>query len=319
MPAKQNKEDSAMVLIRSMFAVILVVCSPGTSAQPIATSFVSDGVDIPAFLQRTGDGEPRAVVINLHGNPGARIRAESALATHLSTQGVDTFWFNYRGIWGNPGSYSLTNGIGDLRAAIDFLKGADARKRFGLGNAPIILTGYSFGSAVALLGAAADDRVAGVVAYAPCDLGYFGQELANPQSRIKKFIDEGIEGIFGPKGPVPGGGPAFTGDLITNLQSNAFPRIAPALQKKALLFLAGRDDVVCPVEDHFFPLYRALRSAQHPQLDAHILNTGHAFDRATATTLNQMTAAWILQSFPSHPTKGAAIDSPERPPKLPRP
>ena len=299
-----------MVLVRSIFAAILAICSTVAAAQPTATSFVSGGVDIPAFLQRAGDGEPRAVVINLHGNPGGRIRAESALATNLAKQGVDTFWFNYRGLWWNQGSYSLTNAIGDARAAIDFLKSANAKKKFGLGDAPIILAGYSFGSAVALLGAAADDRVAGVVAFAPCDHGYFGQELAKPQSRIKRFLDDVVEDIFGPEGPVPGGGPAFVADLIASKQSYGFPRNAPALQKKALLFLAGRDDVVCPVEDHFFPLYRTLRDAQHPRLGAHIFNTGHGFDGATAATRNQMTADWILQTFPSRPTKGAAIDTP---------
>ena len=206
-----------MALVRSIFAAILAICSTVAAAQPTATSFVSGGVDIPAFLQRAGDGEPRAVVINLHGNPGGRIRAESALATNLAKQGVDTFWFNYRGLWGNQGSYSLTNAIGDARAAIDFLKSANAKKKFSLGDAPIILAGYSFGSAAALLGAAADDRVAGVVAFAPCDHGYFGQELAKPQSRIKRFLDDVVEDILDPRAPCPEAGQRLS---LTSSQAN---------------------------------------------------------------------------------------------------
>ena len=298
-----------MVFARVVFNLILTFLAVTVSAQPVATSFRSGGVEIPAFLQRTEEAEPRAIVINLHGNPGGKIRAESPLATVLAKEGVVTFWFNYRGIWGNQGTYSLLNSIGDARAAIDFLKSAEAKQRFGLGDAPIVLFGYSMGSAIALLGAADNDSVAGVVALAPCDHGYFGRELGDPKSRIKQFLDEAREALFGPNGPVPGGGPAFNEDLIANHQGYDFPRNASALQKTALLLLPALGDGTCPIEDHFLPLYRALRIAKHPRLDAFGLNSGHGLDSASASTMRQMTADWIVRTFPSAQSKAATRES----------
>jgi pimeloyl-ACP methyl ester carboxylesterase len=272
------------------------------TAQPVATSFRSNGVDIPAFLQRQSAGELRAVVINLAGNPGARILPELSLATSLAKHGVATFWFNYSGIWGNQGTYSLSNSVADLRAAVDYLTSPDAKHRLGLGDVPIVLFGYSMGSAVAIAGAGGDDRVAGVVALAPCDHGYFGQELANPNTRLKPFFEAAADGVFGPKGAVPGGWPAFSGDLVANQSKFSFPRNAAALQSKALLIFAALDDTTCPLEDHFFPLYRTLRGAEHSRLQAHVLNTGHGLDERNGLSMRQLTADWIVQSFPGKPS-----------------
>lgn len=307
-----------MLFTRLIPAIFFTACSLVVTAQPVATSFRSSGVDIPAFLQRQSEGELRAVVINLHGNPGGRIRPELPLATSLAKHGVATFWFNYSGIWGNQGTYSFSNSVADLRAAVDYLKSPDAKHRLGLGEVPIVLFGYSMGSAVAIVGAGGDDRVAGVVALAPCDHGYFGQEFANPQTRLKPFFEAAADGIFGPKGAVPGGWPAFSGDLVANHPKISFPRNAAALQSKALLIFAALDDTTCPLEDHFFPLYRTLRGAQHSRLQAHVLNTGHGFDGPNALSMRQMTADWIVRSFPGGPAKAAEGKASESSPQQPR-
>lgn len=300
-----------MLFTRLIPAIFFTAYSLVVTAQPIATSFRSSGVDIPAFLQRQSEGELRAVVINLHGNPGGRIRPELLLATSLAKHGAATFWFNYSGIWGNQGTYSFSNSLADLRAAVDYLKSPDAKQHLGLGDVPIVLFGYSMGSAVALVGAAADDRVAGVVALAPCDHGYFGQEFANPQTRLKPLFDSVVVDIFGPKGAVPGGWPVFSGDLVANHPKNGFPQNAQALQSKALLIFAALDDTTCPLEDHFFPLYRTLRSAQHSRLQAHVLNTRHGLDAPTALSMRQITSDWIVRSFPSGAVKAAEEKTPQ--------
>lgn len=291
--------------------ILLSACSVVVAAQPVATSFRSNGVDIPAFLQPQSEGALRAVVINLHGNPGGRIRPELPLATSLAQHGVATFWFNYSGIWGNQGDYSFSSSVADLRAAVDFLRSADAKDRLGLGEAPIVLFGYSMGSAVAIVGAAGDDRVAGVVALAPCDHGYFGQELADPQTRLKLFFEDAADSIFGSNGAVPGGWPTFSGDLVASHPKIGFPRNAAALQSKALLIFAALDDTTCPLEDHFLPLYRTLRGIKHSRLQAHVLNTGHGFDGPNASSMRQMTADWIVRSFPGGSEKAAEAKASE--------
>lgn len=307
-----------MVFIRLIPATLFAVYSVVASAQPVATSFRSSGVDLPAFLHRHSEGQLRAVVINLHSNPGGPIRPELPLATTLAKHGVATFWFNYRGIWGNQGTYSFSNSVADLRAAVDYLTSPDTNLRLGLGAVPIVLFGYSMGNAVALVGAAGDDRVAGVVALAPCDHGYFGREIANPQTRLKPLFEAVADGIFGPKGAVPGGWPVFSADLVANHPKIGFPRNAPALQSKALLIFAALDDATCPLEDHFFPLYRTLRDAKHSRLEAHVLNTGHGLDAPSALSMRQATADWIVRSFPGGPAKAAEVKTLESSRQQPR-
>ena len=67
------------------------------------------------------------------------------------------------------------------------------------------LFGYSFGTAVALNGGHDDDRVAAIATLVPCDHGYFGAELADPESLLRDFLDAVTEALFGEGGPGPGG------------------------------------------------------------------------------------------------------------------
>jgi uncharacterized protein len=307
-----------MFFTRIIPAVLLGVYSLTVGAQPVTTSFRSNGVDLPAFLQRHSEGELRAVVVNLHGNPGGPIRPELPLATVLAKHGVASFWFNYSGIWGNPGTYTFSNSVADLRAAVDYLRSSAAKSRFDLGETPIVLFGYSMGSAVALVGAGGDDRVAGVIALAPCDHGYFGRELANPQTHLKPFFEAVGDAIFGPNGAVPGGWPVFSADLVSNHPKIGFPQNAQALQNKALLIFGALDDETCPLEEHFFPLYRTLRGAQHSRLQAQVLNTGHGLDGPTALLMRQVTADWIVRSFPGGAVKGAEGRASESSTRQPR-
>ncbi len=287
-----------MSATRWLIALIFLSFTVPAAAQPHSVTFQSSGIEIPAFLQKTTDAEPRALVVYLHGNPGGRIAATSPLANILAAKGIDTFWFNYRGLWGNGGAFSLASSRSDLRAAIDYLRNPATKARFRLGDAPIVLIGYSFGSSIALLEGADDDRIAGVVAYAPCDHGVFGGEIANPQSKNRDFLDEMLEDLFGPSGPIPGGRAAFVDDLVANQQAYRLPEHAVGLRNKALLLLVGRDDDVCWPENHFFPMYRTLRTAQHPRLEASILNAGHGLGEVGPTVRHEMAADWIARTFP---------------------
>ncbi len=298
-----------------VFATFLLACAAATHAQSgeqtaksssatpvpssVGTSFRSGAVNLPAFFQGHSDGQLRAIVINVDEGP---IRRNLALATVLAKQGIATFWFNYSGIYGSAGAYTFSNGLADTLAAVDYLTGAEARQRFKLGDAPIVIFGYSRGSGIAAV-AASDTRVAALVALAPCDSGHFGRELANPQTLLKPLFDLVADETFGPKGPVPGGWQAFSSDLIANHQRFGFSATVSALQSKPVLVFAALDDEYCPLEDHFLPSYRALRVAKAPKLSAHVLSSGHDFDPKILATVRQMTADWIVQSVAATSTK----------------
>ncbi len=258
--------------------------------------FQSDDVSIPAYLHIPNGETAKALVVYLHGNPGSALQPDNKLADVLVTNNIAVFRFNYRGLWGNGGDFNLTNGIEDMQNAIDFLLTENNLKRFGIKSQRLVLLGYSFGTAVALSGAHNDDRVDSIVALAPCDHGYFATEFADPDSEIRDFLNDVTEQLFGENGPIDQNPAVFTDDLLANSERFRFEPIAPALANKKLLFFVGINDSVCYAEDHFFPLYRALRDSSHGAVNVKALSMDHGFNGVGADIVYEMAAHWITDT-----------------------
>jgi len=285
---------------RSVAAVSLGVAlgAVPASAQVVETSFLSGSSELKAYLHHDSTTESRALAIYLHGNPGGPIEQSSPIADALMSVGVDVLRFNYRGLWGNGGDFNLASALGDLDAALDFLTDAETTERYGLNHSNVILLGYSFGTATGLLGAARDDRVDAVISLAPCDHGYFANEWLTPDSDVRRFLVGVTEELFGENGPIDQDASVFLDDLTSNVDAYRFPARAEQLLEKKLLFLAGTEDVVCYVEDHFFPLYRQLKALNHGFVEAHVLDMDHGFTGVGMPALLELATAWIERSFP---------------------
>ena len=160
--------------------------------------------------------------------------------------------------------------------------------------ASTVLVGYSFGSAVALLSAAADPRVDAVAALAIGDHGRIGRILADPGSAVAQQFRDAVHQVYGPGTPVPGTAPSvFLDDLVDHAERFDFLRIAPDLLTTPVLLFHGVADDVFPAEEHFVPLYRALVQASHPRLEADLLPTDHAFAGIDVPGLLRRVATWI--------------------------
>ena len=282
-------------MLRKILVILVALAAfgPAASAAVHEVRFESGGVSLRALLH-THDGEKsRALAVYLHGNPGSPLDEESKIADVLTAAGVDVLRFNYRGLWGNGGGFNLTNAIGDLRAALDFLTTPETAGRYGLNTSRIFLVGYSFGTATALVGARGDERVTGIVSFAPCDHGFFAREWMDPDSEIRDFLDSTVEALFGEGGPVKQDASVFIDDLSVNARAFSWPEHAATLLDKKLLFIAGLDDRVCFVEDHFIPLYRELQALDHPALDARVLNMDHGFNGVGIDQMLALTVDWI--------------------------
>jgi uncharacterized protein len=115
----------------------------------------------------------------------------------LTAAGFATLRFNFRGVGQSEGMHDAGRGeIDDFRAALD-----EAVRRGGL---PVLAGGFSFGSAVALRAAAADERIAALVAV--------GLPLASvpaaslPRPRVPALFVTGERDTFGP--------PALLADFV---------------------------------------------------------------------------------------------------------
>ena len=262
-------------------------------AETHTLEFTSDGVPLKAYLHTPANGGIDALVVYLHGNPGGPLEPDSWLAGPLLENGIALFRFNYRGLWGNGGTFNLANGIGDLRSALTFLAESDTAAEYGIADDDFFLFGYSFGTAVALIGAGDVDTVAGIASLTPCDHGYFGAEFAKPDSPIKDFLDEATASLFGEGGPVRQDASIFVDDLVENSDRYRFPPVALSTRNKSLLFVAGTDDSVCFAEDHFFPLYRALQDASHPATEVRVLQMDHGMRPVGRDRIASILADWV--------------------------
>ena len=63
---------------------VLSLLSVTVNAQVQQTSFQSEGVELPAFLHQADGDDYHPTVIYLHGNPGSKLDANSALADKLN-------------------------------------------------------------------------------------------------------------------------------------------------------------------------------------------------------------------------------------------
>jgi uncharacterized protein len=253
----------------------------------------SGGVELPALLHRGSAGARNQLAIYLHGNPGSPLGPESPLADALTARGIDVLRFNYRGLWGNAGSFSLSSAIGDLRAALDFASSRAARDGVGLDPADIHLVGYSLGTNVVLSGVGDDERVSGIASLAVSDHAYYGDQWLDPASPLHGWLQEVVNYLFAEDGPIPGGEAAFMDDLLTNLETFRVTASAPALLRRRLLFIHGLDDTDCAIEHHFLPLYRELRRLGHPRLEAEVLPMDHSMNGVDPGEVYARIAGWI--------------------------
>lgn len=249
----------------------------------------------PALLHRAGPVGAPDLAIQLHGNPGGPLSPSSPLVDALLPRGVDVLRFNYSGLWGNPGVFSLTEARRDLSAVLDFVTGDPAHERYGLAPQRISLVGYSFGTSVALLAARDDDRIDAVASLAPCDHGLFGRQFGDPDSPRQAYLASVLEEIFGEGRPVEQDPEIFRDDLIANADRYGLLAAPERLLATRLLFLAALDDVTCPVEEHLLPLYRALRLHGHLDLETEIITTNHAFADVRVEIYERI-AMWIEEN-----------------------
>src|SRR3954471_21653495 len=111
----------------------------------------SHGVGMNALLFVAGGEGPHRTVILMHGLPGNERNLD--LAQAIRRVGWDVLTFTYRGAWGSPGDFSISNAMEDTRAALEFARSADAAK-YGIDPRHIVLAGHSMGGATAMMTAA---------------------------------------------------------------------------------------------------------------------------------------------------------------------
>lgn len=238
-------------------------------------NFISNGVKLNAYFFHGNGRGNKPTVIWLHGIPGGREEGKSKLAEDLCKSGINVLRFNYQGIWGNKGEFTLVSSLNDLTCAMDFLTKKENTSKYNIDTGRIILAGYSYGTAVALAGALYDERIENIICIALCDYSYFGRQYMDPYSKLKEFLEEAVDGVFSDKTIFKQDPHFFLNNLKDNTARYDIVRHAEKLLSKKILMISGLDDTICPVEDHLLPVYRRLKELEHKNLKMKINNCGH--------------------------------------------
>lgn len=136
-------------------------------------------------LYRPGDAGPRAAALVCHPHPryGGTMhdKVVHRAAKAFESRGMPVLRFNFRGVGLSEGEFSGGRGeADDVRATLDWLAGEHP----GL---PLVVCGFSFGSAVGLAVGAGDERVGRLVGLGiPTD--HFPFDALAGSSRPKLFV-----------------------------------------------------------------------------------------------------------------------------------
>jgi pimeloyl-ACP methyl ester carboxylesterase len=120
----------------------------------------SHGVGMNALLFVASGKGPHRTVILMHGLPGNERNLD--LAQAVRRVGWDVLTFTYRGAWGSPGDFSISNATEDVQAALDFARSPDGAK-YGIDGKHIVLAGHSMGGATAMETAAHSSGLDGLI------------------------------------------------------------------------------------------------------------------------------------------------------------
>jgi fermentation-respiration switch protein FrsA (DUF1100 family) len=227
--------------------------------------FSSDGLALTGELVVPDD--PAVMAVLCHGIPSGKPpepgdEGYAGFARRLAARGQAAFWFNFRGVRGAPGEFSIGGWTSDLAHALDALED-DAE----VGAIPRVLVGSSAGGAVAITVGAGRQDVVAVAALATPASFTFGGLIEDPQKLLAMFRNIGIVHD-----------PAFPADVDAwwkeFLGATPEDRVAEIAPRPLLLVHGDSDDVVAyPHAERLFA------AAAEPKELARIPAGGHQLRR----------------------------------------
>jgi pimeloyl-ACP methyl ester carboxylesterase len=161
----------------------------------------SHGVSLNGFVYVAAGRGPHPIVVLFHGLPGYERNLD--IAQDIRRAGWDVLYFDYRGSWGSPGSFSLAHCIEDAEAVISYLRQPAVALRLREDASRIVLLGHSMGGFVAVQAAAADPAIHSVALISAVDVaGFVPEPLPNPDDKLtdamaKGYASEGLAPLAG--------------------------------------------------------------------------------------------------------------------------
>ncbi len=267
---------------KSIFTIGLCLFTIYCFSQVQKVPIVSEGVGLNAYLYQADGSGLKPTIIWCHGNPGSEVKGESEFGKEMAKRGFNFFRFNYRGLWGTDGEYTPGTCQKDLKNILDFFYNEKNSSIYNVDTTRIIVAGYSHGSNVTIVSAMYDERIKAFICLGLADFSYLSRESFNPDNAgMRKFNHEVKDGIWGDanwgQGKYARDYDKYIFDIMFNNYKYDFVAQAERLKDKRMFFVIGMNDVVVPIENHFFPLYRRLKEMKHENFKFEITDSNHSF------------------------------------------
>jgi uncharacterized protein len=232
----------------------------------------SHGAKLNALVYIAAGAGPHPVVILLHGFPGNEKNLD--LAQAMRRAGWDVLYFNYRGSWGSPGTFSFTHSTEDVAAALDYLRDPANASKFHADPKRIALVGHSMGGFMAAYGGSHDPSVLGIGIISGADFGA-GQLAAHPEVTEAQTVSTlaprlAAEGMAPLSGCTPEG---LADEVWTHRAEWNFPQFAPGIGARPVLLVTS-DDGLAPAAK---TLADALRQGGNKRVTEQHFTTDHAY------------------------------------------
>jgi uncharacterized protein len=198
-------------------------------------AFRPDGLALDARAVVPDD--PPAFVVLCHGIPGSKPRDRDdagyeGFARTLAERGFGALWFDFRGVRGVPGEFSIGGWMRDLDAALTAID-SDAE----IGGIPRVVVGSSAGGAIAIGVAARREDVVAVATLAAPASFTFGGLVDDPRRLLQLFRNTGI--VHDPA--FPPDMDAWWEEFTANAPEELIGKLAP---RPVLVMHGDSDDVV---------------------------------------------------------------------------
>lgn len=106
----------------------------------------SGNTQLAGFIYRANGAQKHPTLLLLHGYPGNERNLD--LAQVARARGWNVIYFDYRGSWGSPGSFSFKSCVEDVANVVEFCKKYQDSLKIDTSN--IVLFGHSMGGFVCL-------------------------------------------------------------------------------------------------------------------------------------------------------------------------
>lgn len=247
----------------------------GPAGLPV--EFPSKGELVRGRFFLSADREPMATLVLVPGWPGEDPCDVLELGTLLSPVGVNVLAFNPRGLQNSEGFATLPNTLADIGAALDWVEGQDARRRYRIAPGRVALGGHSYGGGMALAYAASDPRVRRVVSFAGNDHAWFIRRVQNGPPFPMDILGW-LRSTCAPAGPARFDFEADLDEMARNQAVYGLRENAGRLADRSILICGGWEDRGATIEDVLLPFYRALEAARAADVTFNVYHANHGFE-----------------------------------------